>query len=139
MGGFALLSHLAFSPLAVSLMNVDLWLPIFLGFCLNFPGLAVVFCLPEGSYGKAAGGVPSESERRDPAAPRDTWGELVNWLRELRSTAKIFFRGHSFVALNLATLLLTSLGNHAHDITLQFARKRFGWSWGQVRKAAMVR
>lgn len=135
MGGSVLAAELASSPLAVALMNIDPWLPIFLGFLLYVPGLLVAYCLPETLNLKATDDVPSDLTTEGTAPGATTvWREFGNGLRGLRSATVFFIWGNRQVVALLSTILLTTLGRHAQDILLQFARRRYGWSWGQVSR-----
>lgn len=125
------------SPLVYFLMEVDLWLAIWLGLgCLIAATIMTIF-MPE-------------TRPKTPPASQDVAGDTeasvdepdrksLWWLRKGRAelrrlgeAALEFARGNWQVMALLFTLLVTTLGRFAQEILLQYVTKRYGWSWSQV-------
>ena len=131
MQGLVLAAGFASGPLTVVLMAIGPWLPIALGFVLYLPGLLVAFYLPETLKSGVFEEVPSHEVGHE-SDPATLWEEFSKGVKSLRSATAFFIQGNRLVVGLLSTLLLTTLGRHAQDILLQYAHRRYGWSWGQV-------
>lgn len=135
------------SPLTSYLMSIDTWLPIFVGLSLYIPILIGASCLPETlgvsqteqkpAWVRPTGPNMSGSERHD--LEREQQTRRHSWIRKFGAglarrwfNASSIIRDNAQVSLLLLTFLITVLGNEAQDMLLQFARRRFGWSWSQV-------
>lgn len=144
-----LIFELIGSPVVFFLMKINTWLPILTGLSMYIPILLCALCLPETlgvdqperkpawlqSTGSNMGGSQQQYglETEQQAHQQFSWmrkswvGLLQRW-----SPASLVIRDNSAVFLLLFTFLTTVLGNAAHETLLQFARRRFGWSWSQV-------
>lgn len=116
------------------MLEKDVWLPIYVGMAFYVPVFAIAIGLPESLHKAACQDVVSESNH-DPQEHLQRTGIYSRLSHEIQSfkTATLFFVSRNrFVVLLLSTLLTTTLGKHAQDIILQFARRRYGWEWSQV-------
>lgn len=143
-----LIFELIGSPLIPVLMKIDTWLPIFIGLSLYMPILICALCLPETlgveqppelkpTWAHPPGVRMSRSEQAPSEIEHQTG--IFSWLRKSSAgcskgwyTTSLVIQENASVSLLLLTFLLTVLGNEAHDTLLQFARRRFGWSWSEV-------
>lgn len=72
-------------------------------------------------------------ETTTPKLPQTIHAAMAKALASLvASMAFLSGRANQHVALLLATLLTTTLGRHAQDILMQYARRRYDWSWSQA-------
>lgn len=142
-------------PLASVLMRLDPWFPVYLGFCLHFPVVVFVLLLPSDlgatdrthSQARDTQAVATtsqeepllDSERTGNSArqessvkkPRSLITHFFSGLSEAWASSMFFFRQIPIAPL-LFTRLTTTLGKSAQEMLLQYARRRFGWSWSQV-------
>lgn len=134
-------------------MRIDTWLPIFVGLSLYIPVLIGALWLPE-TFGvsqskqkpkwvRTTG--PSIISSGQQHVEREQQTRRLSWIRRTSaglcrrwSTAKLVIRENATVSLLLLTFLITVLGNESSDLLLQFARRRFGWSWSQVSPFRLV-
>lgn len=131
-------------------MQKNVWTPIFVGLSLLAPALLISLLLPETlrpGTRKATGPVSSSEDNRNHTStlngaprgssssqrPKTAWIALKHAIRGLVTAAAFFIKLNRHVTLLLTTLLVTTLGKHAQDVLLQFARKRYDWTWAQVR------
>ncbi|CAK7224204.1 hypothetical protein SEUCBS140593_005492 [Sporothrix eucalyptigena] len=139
---------LVFSTVTVKLMQIDVWLPIYIGLALLLPILPLCYFIPEtlpSGHGDTPsrdgdGDIPNQAEdAQDDIAPeqpqqrktvssavKDALASLAN------STAFFFDPANRHIALLLVTFLTTTVGKHSQDILLQYVRNRYGWSWAQT-------
>lgn len=135
------------SPLTSHLMKTDTWLPILIGLSLYIPIFIGALCLPETlgvtkeevkpTWEQSPSAIISDSEEH--GSDREQHTRRFSWVRKSGagltrrwSSAKSIIGDNATVSLLLLTFLCTVLGNEAHEMLLQFARRRFGWSWSQV-------
>lgn len=140
LGATVLIFELIGSPLTSHLMKSDTWLPIFIGLSLYIPILIGALCLPETLGVSQVELKPTWMQSTD-ASVRDSEQHTrrFSWMRNSGkgltrrwSSASSIIQENTTVSLLLLTFLCTVLGNEAHEMLLQFARRRFGWSWSQV-------
>lgn len=138
-------------------MRLDAWLPVYIGFGLYFPVFLFIFFLPKGlgvtapensqSWGAQIPVTTAQDEPLIDSEPNDAstiHGPKVKQFRELLMhsvgglseawASFIFFFRKMPIAPLLFTRLTTTLGKSAQEMLLQFARRRFGWSWSQVSR-----
>lgn len=144
MGAAVLGGELVFSYLAASMMQVNLWAPIYLSFVVFLPAIVMCFILPETLHSKETEATADEDEATpdspEPTSPKTIKAAVSEALSDLAaSTSFLFARNNQYITLLLATLLTTTLGRHAQEILLQFVRNRFGWSWGQAAYLVSVK
>ncbi len=146
MGAALYAAEMLVNPLVARLMATDVWLPIYIGSGMYLFALLLSLGLPETKAAKDAGDVPPDlapDDGLDLDGAKTVWAQVKDGLDSLRTAAVFFIWGNRNVALLLSTLLTATLGKHAQDIMLQFARKRFGWYWADTNylvslKAATV-
>lgn len=147
------------SPLAAVLMDLDNWYPIYLGFLIYIP-IVLLICLlpndlgiPSQKLHSQVESLPSPTSDNEsfaiPGAYDSSQAEELTGARtqsigillstyfmdNLTTTCKglgHFAQNNFSVAMLLFTRLTTTLGRSAQELLLQFARRRFGWSWSQV-------
>lgn len=132
-------------------MKIDMWLPIFISLGLYIPILICASCLPSslgrdhidlglqpaaeatqrGDGYKIIGGSPEQ-----PPDQRSLLSKCISGLSKRWSASVLVIRDNPAVSILFFTLLVTTLANMAFEVLLQFARKRFGWSWSQVSHIA---
>ncbi|KAB5551178.1 putative MFS transporter [Coniochaeta sp. 2T2.1] len=122
------------SPLVYFLMEVDIWLCIYIGLSCLVLGTGLTFLLPET--------LPRQQLSRPP--PEDTasppWHDTVrSELANLGQAVSWVLWRDWRVALLLCTLFVTTLGRFAHEILLQYVTKRYGWSWAQASLLLSIR
>lgn len=124
-------------------MEVNLWLPIWLGLgCLGLATIITRFVpetLPESEA--VSEGPGEETARVTPimdnklSSPRLLYvarsevsklGQAMTWLA----------KEHYHVMALLFTLLLTTFGRFAQELLSQYVTKRYSWSWSQVGVSA---
>lgn len=147
LGATVLVFELIGSPLTSHLMKSDTWLPIFIGLSLYVPVLIGAICLPETlgvtqeeakpTWVQSTSASINDTEQHD--SEREQHTRRYSWVRKTGvgltrrwSLASSIIQDNATVSLLLLTFLCTVLGNEAHEMLLQFARRRFGWSWSQV-------
>jgi hypothetical protein len=126
------------TPLAAWIMVTDAWLPIWIGFASIIPAFIIAAFIPETRHKN-----PSAAEEADHSngvedsaqcnTDSDTaFGRLWRSVVQLINAGLVLVRGNVAVMLLLLTLNVTMLGKGAQEVLLQFARKKFDWSWSQV-------
>ncbi|KAH8682561.1 major facilitator superfamily domain-containing protein, partial [Xylariales sp. PMI_506] len=131
-GGAIASSVFISSSVAVVLMKIDPWLPVFVAIAVFIPVLAIALWLPETLDVKKTRDTPSHPDTIGSQATSTLWGELVRGLQKVQSSVMFFFNAQRDAALLLSTMLLTIVGRHAMDVIMQFARKKFGWTWAKA-------
>ncbi|KAL0938390.1 MFS transporter [Colletotrichum truncatum] len=139
LGAVTLVSGVLMSFLASWLMSIDVWLPIWIGFVGLCCCLIIAAFVPETLSSKSGGEATTHSgnteesaEHSSDATKTNIWSRLKNRISQSKSSIAFFAHGNKHVVMLLLTLLATSLGTHSQDILLQFARKKYGWSWSQA-------
>lgn len=143
LGATVLIFELIGSPLTSHLMKSDMWLPILIGLSLYIPIIIGALCLPETlgvsqveskpNWMQSTDASVSDSGVREQQTRRFSWvPKSGDALTRKWSSASSVIHENTTVSLLLLTFLCTVLGNEAHEMLLQFARRRFGWSWSQV-------
>ena len=137
LGAAVLSADMFASPLGARLMQTyNPWVPIFVGLGLCLPALPLAFVLPETlTAAKVPGDVPSDLRDESPmeSAGKGILGHVNDGILRLKTAAVFFIWGNKTVAALLLTLLTSTLGKGAQELIMQFARKKYGWSWAQVR------
>lgn len=130
--------------LSARLMMKNVWLPMWIGLWFLCAALALPFFLPRADK--------SESEPLDDASNDDVGetdimesdGAKTTLTRRFQNAAKqckdgtllLFVNGNRHTVGFLAVLMTTTLAWQTISIIPQLARKRYQWSWSQVRHAA---
>ncbi|EFY84113.1 MFS transporter, putative [Metarhizium acridum CQMa 102] len=144
LGAAVLVTELVVSPVASVLMQANLWLPIFLGIILFPVCILLVLCMEEtkspsvfsdqASPGlisaDSSTGQNEEVERGHKHS--NIWVRFCHGLERLKEGTVFFVAGNYRVAFLLSTLLTTTFGKTAQEMMLQFARRRFKWSWSEA-------
>ena len=134
-------------PVASVLMDKNPWIPMLIGIGLSYVALLISLFLPE--TGKTTKTTSSSSEEQSYIDPHPTdshtqdqtvrpncsqrgLGQIVNWAKSLRDAAVFLIKGNPHITPLLLTILLTTFGTMAQELLLQFARRKFGWSWSKV-------
>ncbi|KAG8427866.1 hypothetical protein J3459_006274 [Metarhizium acridum] len=144
LGAAVLVTELVVSPVASVLMQANLWLPIFLGIILFPVCILLVLCMEETKgpsvfSDQASPGLISadSSTGQDEEVERghkhsNIWVRFCHGLERLKEGTVFFVAGNYRVAFLLSTLLTTTFGKTAQEMMLQFARRRFKWSWSEA-------
>ncbi|OAA64742.1 Major facilitator superfamily domain, general substrate transporter [Niveomyces insectorum RCEF 264] len=150
-GASVLLGELISSSLASTLMQTNLWLPIFIGAGLLFPVLLMSLALPEtrppvtsdlaadsfsqdnNGHASTAGGASIPNSYGESGQQKKTaWSSVRNSLKAAGTATVFLFEVNGHVTLLLITLLTSTLGRNAQEVLLQFARKQYDWTWAQA-------
>lgn len=131
------------SSMAAWLMQIDPWLPIWIGFSGSCCCLFIPLFLPETQPKPQSqsptdpGGDDGLSDTSIEAAKKTAWTQTKEGVSEFKTAVAFFVQGNKHILMLLLTFLTTTLGKHSHDILLQFARKKYGWTWSQVCLASI--
>lgn len=140
-----LAAELVAFPLASTLMHKNIWLPVFVGFSLYIPIIAIALCLPETLHMKAlhddvvdAAPNADEEERDGDIQSHNRpwwtrwWRSFTEGIPRFRAATLSIFWGSRQVTLLLLTLVVTSVGTGAQILLPQYANWRFEWDWLKV-------
>lgn len=113
------------------------WLPILVGLgCISL-ALGVTLALPETLDVRASGIVPSDLSNNEDETNLE--GSDIHWYRKARASltslgtaATHFVWGNKRVALLLSTFALITVGRYVSEILMQYATKRYNWTWARV-------
>lgn len=137
LGAAVLGGELLSGPALYFLMEVNIWLPIWLGIgCISLSTIITRFvpetlpvtgAMPESSGEEAScvtGATDNKPSRLLHVARLEVskLGQAVAW----------FAKRHYHVVALLFTLLLTTFGRFAQELLSQYVTKRYNWSWSQV-------
>lgn len=139
-----LVAELVANPLGGFLVSKGAWLTLWIGNVFILTVLASVFILPETLsvrrwHDKKAGKVPSP--RLAPLGVNDTDDELLKKsniraalddAREQLVEVWDFLIGNRRIVVLMLPLIFVTLGKYVQEMLLQYATKRFGWSWSKV-------
>jgi hypothetical protein len=120
------------------------WLSILVGFGIVVLGSLGVFALPETMHLKAAttgvvgDGEPSPAESVDVLSEsnemtnKSVISEGIALMKSRMREAVTFLYGNTHLMMLLLALVFSVVGKYVQNLLLQYARKRYGISWGQV-------
>lgn len=144
LAGTSIVTRLIASAATPALMRDNAWVPVWVGFISTI--LATVLSVSthaEPGYLKPDSGsnsIAGYSVNRYGATPdglqlnASPRGVVQAAIRHVSSMAgSIACNTQSPIIYLMLTLLTTTLGWHAQDVLIQFARKRYGWTWSAVR------
>lgn len=133
-----MVGELIASAIASLLLTWSPWLPILVGLgCISL-ALGVALALPETLDARVSNGiVPSDLSNNEDEANLE--GSDIHWYRKARASltslstaATHFVWGNKRVALLLSTFALTIVGRYVSEILMQYATKRYNWTWARV-------
>ncbi|RDW89025.1 hypothetical protein BP6252_01057 [Coleophoma cylindrospora] len=134
-GAASLSGDLVAAPISSILMERNVWIPIVLGILIMVVGWFGILFLPETLHFRTGGKIPEDLET--PSTTKDNTEHTI--LDRIKTTASQmvaavsgYIWGDTKVALLMLTLLLTSLGRYAGELKLQYATKKFHWTWAQA-------
>ncbi|KAG6367750.1 hypothetical protein INS49_001945 [Diaporthe citri] len=139
-----LVAELVANPLGGFLVNKSPWLSLFIGDAFMVLVLASVYILPETLsvrqwHDKRAGKVPSPR-----LAPLDGDDNDDEVLKKSNMRAALddagaqlvevwdFLIGNRRIVVLMLPLIFVTLGKYIQEMLLQYATKRFGWSWSKA-------
>lgn len=120
-------------PLAYSAMQISPWFCVSVGVTLCALSLPLIFLLPETRQltAKAAGHLVPEEDCEPSHGSNISWVESAR--RELPALLRYQFWDNKLLGTCLVVITFTTLGKSMSAILLQYATKRFGWKWEEVR------
>jgi hypothetical protein len=140
-----LIGEIIASPISARLMEHHTWLPIFLGLGSLILANWLVLAIPETFHlrllkvtdldQEPSNGSMQDASEHDPLPGNATKGEWWRWLESRVSRIRIasqFIWDNKYVMLLLFTFLITTLGRFLQELLMQYATKRFNWSWSKV-------
>lgn len=140
------MAELVANPLGGFLVNKSPWLTLFIGDAFMVLVVASLLILPETLsvrqwHDKKAGKVPSP--RLAPLDGDDIDDEMLKKsnMRAALDDARAqlvevweFLIGNRRLVVLMLPLIFVTLGKYIQEMLLQYATKRFGWSWSKVRR-----
>ncbi|WYZ35754.1 hypothetical protein EsH8_X_000401 [Colletotrichum jinshuiense] len=140
LGIVTMISQLLMSSVAAWLMQFELWLPIWIGSSASCCCLFIPLFLPEtqqelesqSPVDTGSDNAPFNDHLDAASKTKTIWSQLQDSVLKSKTAIAFFIQGNKHILMLLLTFLVTTLGKHSHDILLQFARKRYGWSWSQA-------
>lgn len=151
LGGANLAGEILASPLSAVLMRRSVWVPMLLGMGIAILAVGVTLVLPETLAAKRLMGIP-ELERGVAVEDEDEVGEGGNGgkhpsvaktaLKEAQRLGKdvvTFVLANSTIIFLLIPLIFTILGRFVQELTMQYATKRFNWSWSEAAFLLSIR
>lgn len=141
-----LVAELVSNPLGGFLVSKGPWLTLFTGNVFMVLVTASLFILPETLsvrqwHDKRAGKAPRS--RLTPLGGDDDDGEVLKKgsMRAALDDARAqlvevwdFLIGNRRIVVLMLPLIFVTLGKYIQEMLLQYATKRFGWSWSKVRR-----
>ncbi|POR35886.1 Uncharacterized protein TPAR_03920 [Tolypocladium paradoxum] len=133
------------SPVTYLAMQRDVWFSVFLGFGIMCLSVLVALAIPETRGKRTAVGNTQDADG-DAGASVPGGSLTLHWLRsrvsatvkELATSTRVLFWGNKSLGLLLGSFVFTNLGKSASAILMQYAAKRFGWSWSQGLQAGLL-
>jgi len=129
------------SPMAYLAMQRGAWLTAFLGLALMCLSMVCALALPE-THPRMADRPRPQQPDEPCAAPHSTKGLLSlsamrkglgGFKTELAKSFRVVFLDDKRIGILLSGFVASSLGRFAMSLLVQYAAKRYGWSWSQVR------
>ncbi len=135
-------SQLVANPVAGLLMEVNPWLALLAGLGMMAVSNLVVLLFPEtNELHKQIRTQSDTGDEREPvddsavANDEDKASPIQRALRSARSSlsdARAFILGNKRVAFLITSLVFVLLGRFVNDLLLQYATKRYHWTWAQA-------
>ncbi|KAL3417341.1 MFS transporter [Phlyctema vagabunda] len=129
-GASVLVGEMIASPLSAILMEIDPWLSIFLGLATMCSCGIVVALMPE-TLGLRTLEVTQDGNEDDEDSLSTRDHLTGSGLSNLKNAAH-FIWGNTTVMILLFTYLLTTFGRIIQEMLLQYATKRYGWTWSKA-------
>ncbi|KAK7739043.1 hypothetical protein SLS53_005941 [Cytospora paraplurivora] len=139
-----MVSALASNPLGGFLLSQGPWVALIIGNLIMFSSLVAIWLLPETlivrqwhdvKAGKTADTSPA-------VAPQDSGGEENSKKRGPRAVIKAaheqllqiwdFLVSNKHIVVLMLPLIFQNLGRYLEELLLQYATKRYGWSWSKA-------
>lgn len=145
-----LVAELVANPLGGFLVGKSPWLTLFTGNVFMVLVIGSVYILPETlsvrrwhdkRAGKtlsprlaSLGGDDNDDEELKKSSMRAALDDAQAQLVEVWD----FLIGNRRIVVLMLPLIFTTLGKYIQEMLLQYATKRFGWSWSKVRRRLLV-
>ena len=128
MGALTTLNQLAVSPLVYLAMEKSPVLSAFIGTGSLAVGGLLSFALP-----KNMGMQNVKENSESPVVPKTHWAlRPLAVFRTAISAMKTLLKKNVQLGLLLISLILTTIGHLESSFDLQYATKRYGWTWSKV-------
>jgi hypothetical protein len=132
-GAAVLGGELCAGPAVYFLMEVNMWLPIWLALGCFGLGTILALFIPEPRRKPVA--VPEATSHVGPVSAKK-YSRLIQAARsgnqKMGQAVAWVAKTHYHITALLFTLLLTTFGRFAQELLAQYVTKRYGWSWSQV-------
>ncbi|KAF2149256.1 MFS general substrate transporter [Myriangium duriaei CBS 260.36] len=133
-----LVATLVATPMSASLMSIHPWLSVSVGLTVYMGCIVMTYFIRETLKPPAANTDSSSVVSAQDDQDKPTWHQQFKaGLASIASTDLSFLQSWS-IAIFLTILLLTTLGRYVQEIILQYATKRFSWSWSQASYLLML-
>lgn len=133
-----LIGELLATPLSGFLLSFNAWYPLIVGIaCFAFSLILILF-LPETLvirqwHDAKSGRTPSTSpDRSGERAKKTKWQKAVELMREQADDITKFIWGNKRVVLLIFPLVFMILGKFVQELLLQYATKRYNWTWSRA-------
>ena len=141
-GAAALVGELIANPIAAILMRHDPWTPILIGLALVVLSVGILFLVPETlpfrderanteEQLSQAEDLPAYCARTRPPGPEGAFQAIKTAIEILYANVRLVLRDRTILVL-LFAYMLTTFGRGFGDILMQFATKRYRWSWSDA-------
>lgn len=139
-----LVAELVANPLGGFLVSKGAWLSLFIGNAFMVLVTASVYILPETLsvrrwHDKKAGKVPSPrlasldvDDNDDEVLKKSNMRAALDDARAQLVEVWEFLIGNRRIVVLMLPLIFVTLGKYVQEMLLQYATKRFGWSWSKV-------
>lgn len=139
-----LVAELVANPLGGFLVSKGAWLTLFIGNAFMVLVIASVYILPETLsvrrwHDKKAGKVPSPrlasldvDDNDDELLKKSNMRATLDDARAQLVEVWEFLIGNRRIVVLMLPLIFVTLGKYVQEMLLQYATKRFGWSWSKV-------
>ncbi|KAK4186417.1 major facilitator superfamily domain-containing protein [Podospora australis] len=141
-GAVFLASQMVAGPIGGGMMVRDPWFPLLVSLGVLFIGNVIVLFLPETLQLHDTKRIPAAQQRQDETVmDQDTSVPVKLWRKAKARGQEVW----EFILLNkkvtvlMMSLVFVILGRFVGDLLLQYATKRYDWSWSRASMVLIIR